>query len=149
MQICTSSHNYHQSLQHSQAQILKPGEAERDRREQIYRLDVRGHTTGLNPVLQGSPSHPRPLESRYLRSHLTILPSAGLKWCVIPPPTPRASNSTAPGKNVGACRRINKYLLFNQQYFDWRCKHGLMPGKPEPSWPALPANFFLYLVGRL
>lgn len=59
-------------------------------------------------------------------------------------------NSTAPGKNVEACRRINKYLLFNQQYFDWGCKHGPMPVKPEPSWPALQTNFFfLYLVGRL
>lgn len=51
-------------------------------------------------------------------------------------------NSTAPGKNVEACRRINKYLLFNQQYFDWGCKHGPMPVKPEPSWPALQTNFF-------
>lgn len=134
MQICTFSHNYHQSLQQSQAQILKPGEAGTDRRELIYKLDVQGYTAGLKPALQGSPSHLRPPESCYLWSHLTILRSAGL--CAPPP-----SNSTAPGKNVGACGRINKYLLFNQQYFDWRCKHGPMPAKPEPSWPALQIFF--------
>lgn len=118
-----------------QAQTLKPGETESaSQREQIHRL---GCTPRLPPALQGSPSHPRPL-----RELLSLEPSHRLATGRIRVPPSPPPNSTAPGKNVGACRRINKYLLFNQQYFDRRCKHGPTPAKPEPSWPVLQTLFF-------
>lgn len=44
---------------------------------------------------------------------------------------PNRKNWKVPGENVGMGQGINKYLLFEQQYFELGCKHGPLPIKLE------------------